>query len=64
MSKSSSRRAQPAERGLRDLIGAGPSQLGVSRALRARELNRPSEQDLAEAERDVVITRRDWQPPS
>ena len=52
-----------AERGLRGLIGAGPSQLGVSGALRGRDVNRPTEDDLAEAERDVVIIRRNWKPP-
>jgi hypothetical protein len=51
-----------AERGLRDLVGAGQSQLGVDGALRGRDVNRPSEQDLAEAERDVVIVRRNWKP--
>ncbi|PZS15016.1 MAG: hypothetical protein DLM57_13525 [Pseudonocardiales bacterium] len=51
-----------AERGLRDLVGGGRSQLGVSGALRGRDVNRPTEQDLAEAERDVVIVRRNWTP--
>ena len=51
-----------AERGLRDLVGAGRSQLGVDGALRARDVNRPTEQDLAEAEQDVVIVRRNWKP--
>jgi hypothetical protein len=50
------------ERGLRDLVGAGHSQLGVSGALRGRDVNRPSEDDLAAAEREVVIVRRNWQP--
>jgi hypothetical protein len=54
---------EPGERGLRDLIGAGPSQLGVSGALRGRDVNRPTDQDLAEAERDTVIVRRHWTPP-
>jgi hypothetical protein len=48
---------------LRDLIGAGPSQLGVSGALRGRDVNRPTDQDLADAERDTVIVRRNWTPP-
>lgn len=51
------------ERGLRDLVGAGRSQVGVSGALRARDVNRPAEEDLAEAERDVVVIRRNWKPP-
>ncbi|MDT4936537.1 MAG: hypothetical protein QOG80_208 [Pseudonocardiales bacterium] len=62
-----SRSAQPRERtdrGLRDLVGAGASQLGVSGALRGRDVNRPTDEDLAEAERDVVIVRRHWKPPA
>jgi hypothetical protein len=51
-----------AERGLRDIVGAGRSQVGVSGALRARDVNRPTDADLSEAERDVVIVRRNWQP--
>jgi hypothetical protein len=51
-----------ADRGLRDLVGAGRSQVGVSGALRARDVNRPTPEDLAEAERDVVLVRRDWRP--
>jgi hypothetical protein len=53
----------PVERGLRDLVGAGHSQLGVDGALRGRDVDRPTEEDLAEAEREVVIVRRHWQPP-
>jgi len=59
------RRAAPRdsnERGLRDLAGSGRSMLGVDGALRARDVNRPTEDDLAEAERDVVIVRRHWRP--
>ena len=55
--------AAGAERGLRDLVGSGPSQLGVSGALRGRDVNRPTEQDLARAEEQVVIVRRNWKPP-
>lgn len=47
---------------MRDLVGAGPSQLGVSAALRGRDVNRPSTENLAEAERNVVIVRRNWRP--
>ncbi|MDT4981265.1 MAG: hypothetical protein QOG07_3144, partial [Pseudonocardiales bacterium] len=42
--------------------GGGRSQLGVSGALRGRDVNRPTEDDIAEAERDVVIVRRNWKP--
>jgi hypothetical protein len=53
---------EPGERGLADLVGGGRSQLGVSGALRGRDVNRPTEDDIAEAERDVVIVRRNWKP--
>jgi hypothetical protein len=60
------RRRRPAretgERGLRDLVGSGRSQLGVGGALRGRDVNRPTDEDLAEAERDTVIVRRNWRP--
>jgi hypothetical protein len=52
----------PSERALRDLAGATPSQVGVQGALRARDVNRPTPADLAEAERDVQIVRRNWRP--
>jgi hypothetical protein len=51
-----------AERGLRGLVGAGPSQVGVGGALRARDASRPTDDDLAAAERDVVIVRRHYVP--
>ena len=35
---------------MRDIVGAGHSQVGVSGALRARDLNRPTADELAEAE--------------
>lgn len=55
-------RAETGDRGLRDIVGSGPSRLGVSRALRGRDVDRPTAEDLAAAERDVVIVRRDWKP--
>jgi hypothetical protein len=55
-----SARDTSADRGLREIVGAGPSQLGVSGALRGRDVNRPTAEDLAAAERDVVIVRRHW----
>jgi hypothetical protein len=57
------RRGDPSERGLRELVGAGPSQVGPVRAMRARDANRPSDEDLARAEEEVVIVRRNWKPP-
>lgn len=56
------RRSYGADGGLRDIVGAGPSQLGVSKALRGRDVNRPSDADIAEAERDTVLVRRNWRP--
>jgi hypothetical protein len=53
----------PGERALRDLVGNTPTQLGPVGALRGRDVNRPTEDDLAAAERDVVIVRRNWTPP-
>jgi len=50
------------ERGLRDIVGAGHSQVGISGALRARDVNRPSAEDIAEAEQSLVIIRRNWRP--
>ena len=57
-------RREPTDRGLRDLVGAGPSQLGVEGALRGRDVNRPSDEDIAAAERDIVVVRRHWTPPA
>ncbi|MFI1989771.1 hypothetical protein [Actinoplanes sp. NPDC020271] len=50
------------ERGLRGLVGSGSSQVSVGAALRARDACRPTEDDLAAAERDLVIVRRNWLP--
>jgi len=43
--------------GLRHLVGAGPSQVGVDGATRARDVSRPTEQDEAEAERTLVLRK-------
>jgi hypothetical protein len=55
-------REPDSSRGLKDLIGGGPSQVDVSRAMRARDVNRPTPRDLADAERDVDVVRRHWRP--
>jgi hypothetical protein len=52
-----------AERGLRGIVGAGPSQVGVPGAMRARDAARPTAEDLARAERDLAIVRRHYVPP-
>ena len=56
------RRDRDSAGGLRDLVGGGPSHLGVGGALRGRDVNRPTDEDLAEAEQHVVIVRRNWKP--
>jgi hypothetical protein len=53
---------QQTERGLRGLVGGGSSQVSVGAALRARDAARPTDADLAAAERDLVIVRRGWVP--
>lgn len=57
------RRGSDAERSLRGIVGAGPSQVGVSGAMRARDAARPTAADVAAAERDLVIVRRNYVPP-
>ena len=50
------------ERGLRGLVGGGSSQVSVAAAMRARDASRPSDAELAEAERSLVIVHRGWVP--
>ncbi|MGZ4617276.1 MAG: hypothetical protein ACXV3F_00825 [Frankiaceae bacterium] len=45
------------EGGLSSLIGAGRSRVGVGGAMRARDVSRPSKEDMAAAEREVVVKR-------
>jgi hypothetical protein len=52
----------PAERGLRGLVGGGSSQVSPTVALRARDAARPRPEDLARAEADLTIVRRNWSP--
>jgi hypothetical protein len=56
-------RRTDAERSLRGIVGAGSSQVGVVGAMRARDAARPTAEDLAAAERDLVIVRRHYVPP-
>jgi len=51
------------DRGWRELLGNAPSQVGVSGAMRARDVARPGPDELAAAERDLAIVRRQWRPP-
>jgi hypothetical protein len=56
-------RRTDAERNLRGIVGAGSSQVGVVGAMRARDAARPTADDIAAAERDLVIIRRHYVPP-
>jgi hypothetical protein len=51
------------DRAWRELLGNAPSQVGVSGALRARDVARPGEAELAAADRDLFLVRRQWKPP-
>jgi hypothetical protein len=51
-----------AERGLRGLVGSGSSQVSVGAALRARDAARPTDEQLADAEENLTIVRRNWLP--
>ncbi|HVE98168.1 MAG TPA: hypothetical protein VNA12_03220 [Mycobacteriales bacterium] len=44
--------------GVGGLVGSGPSIVGVSGAMRARDVSRPGDAHDAAAEHDVVIRRR------
>ena len=50
------------ERGLRGLVGGGSSQVTPDAALRARDAARPTAEDLARAEAELRIVRRNWTP--
>ena len=47
-----------AERGVGGLVGSGPSIVGVSGAMRARDVSPVSVEALEEASRRVVVRRR------
>ena len=51
-----------AERGLRGLVGSGSSQVSVGAAMRARDAARPTDEQLADAEANLMIVRRNWMP--
>ncbi len=50
------------ERGLRNIVGGGSSQVTPSAALRARDAARPRPADLERAETELTIIRRHWTP--
>ena len=55
--------AKDNDRGWRELLGNAPSQVGVSGAMRARDVARPGPEELAEVEQNLPIVRRQWKPP-
>jgi hypothetical protein len=57
-----SKAERDAERGLRGLVGAGPSQVSLGAAMRARDASQPTADDLAAAERDTDLVRRHYVP--
>jgi hypothetical protein len=58
-----SRRRELGDRGLRGLVAAGPTQVSVTSAMRARDAARPTPEDLAAAERELTLVRRYYVPP-
>lgn len=52
------------ERALRGLVGAGPTQLSTMRAARARDVARPSAEELTAAAASLVVVRRGYRPPA
>ena len=52
------------DRALRALVSTRSTQLSPTAAMRAREVSTPTAEDLAAAERDLVIVRRHYQPPT
>ena len=44
------------------LAGGGPSQLGIDGSMRARDVSRPTEDEIASAEKTVQAVRRN--PPA
>lgn len=49
-------------RSARELIGSGPSQIERAQAMRVRDVNRPTDDELDEAETSVQIVHRNWKP--
>ncbi len=57
-------RARDPETMLRGLVAPGPSALSPQTAMRARDVARPSAAELARAERELVMVRRNYRPPA
>jgi hypothetical protein len=60
----SPRRPDPGDRALRGLVTTRSTAVSSQEAMRAREVARPSEDDLAEAARTLSIVRRHYVPPT
>ncbi|MEO6956264.1 MAG: hypothetical protein ABI137_05915 [Antricoccus sp.] len=52
------------DRGVRVLVTSGPSQLSKDTAMRVRDIDRPTAEDLEDAEQTTELIRRNWQPPT
>lgn len=52
------------ERSARGLVDSGPSRIRRDQAMRARDIDRPTEADLADAEDSLQVVHRNWKPPS
>jgi len=50
--------------GVAALTGGGPSQLGVDGSMRARDVSRPRDEDIAEAEKLVQVSYRPRSRPA
>ncbi|MFV0534862.1 MAG: hypothetical protein ACK5MR_14580 [Cumulibacter sp.] len=51
-------------RAVHEVVANSPSQIERSRAMRVRDVNRPSAEDFAEVEETLRIVRRNWKPPT
>ena len=61
------RRSRPArsdDAHVASLSGGGPSQLGIDGSMRARDVSRPSVEEIADAERLVQVSYRQPRPRS
>lgn len=54
----------PGERAVRGLVADGPSGVRRDQAMRVRDVNRPTAEELAEAEESVEVVHRGWRPPT
>ncbi len=49
---------------MHEVVANGPSQIERPRAMRVRDVDRPSAEDFDEAEETLQIVRRNWKPPT